>query len=166
MESGEVNALTSSKGGSAGLALLFSPRLAPFELRLHHEVNLRSQTLLTYPRSLPLVSYAVVAAVSPPHRSSFPETANPNQCRWRFCTEAFPTQDELETHLAQHVQEAPAHHPKEERDADKSFRLQHDPTGLAGATADGERPAPHAEQSFPNIDRKTGEVEAPVHHQQ
>ncbi|GAA5826013.1 hypothetical protein JCM11251_000091 [Rhodosporidiobolus azoricus] len=88
--------------------------------------------------------------------------ASDHSCRWRFCTESFGSNDQLQAHVAQHVADA-APHPKQERDFERDFERQHD-LSLAGAQPEGgERPAPHAEQSFPDINRKTGEVEPPLH---
>ncbi|GAA5917776.1 hypothetical protein JCM6882_003587 [Rhodosporidiobolus microsporus] len=85
-----------------------------------------------------------------------------HSCRWRFCTESFPSSNELQAHVSQHVAEA-APHPKQERDLEREFERQHD-LGLAGAAPEGaERPAPHAEMSFPDINKKTGEIEPPLH---
>ncbi|GAA6007308.1 hypothetical protein JCM10207_001581 [Rhodosporidiobolus poonsookiae] len=89
--------------------------------------------------------------------SSFAETANPYPCRWRFCSETFPSTDALRTHVSSHVEDAEPH-PKAERDAERELERRHD-AGAAVAGGEPERP----EMSFPEINKKTGEVEPGVH---
>ncbi|GAA6036503.1 hypothetical protein JCM8097_003537 [Rhodosporidiobolus ruineniae] len=95
--------------------------------------------------------------------SDFPaDTQNPHACRWKFCSDTFPSAGELQSHVAAHVEQAQPH-PKAERDEERELERHYD-ASLAGATVGGHRPAIHEEASFPEFDRKTGVVSPPQHH--
>ncbi|BGP64999.1 hypothetical protein NBRC10512v2_006373 [Rhodotorula toruloides] len=66
------------------------------------------------------------------------DTLNPYTCRWRYCTEAFSSSAELRDHVMRHVDESEPQRP------------QPVPT-QGGEVSEEDRPAPHGEQSFPQL---------------
>ncbi|GAA6008940.1 uncharacterized protein JCM10292_006570 [Rhodotorula paludigena] len=81
------------------------------------------------------------------------ETANPYGCKWRFCTETFPSSAELRAHVVRHVDEA---QPVRGHAAGAAG-----PAGTQAGEGQDEphRPEPHGEQSFPLL--KEGAVIQP-----